>query len=115
MKATWRSVWGLHGETRDPNVVRSKKADVIIDEIMAIILDDAKLVAGDEVYVLGERSVHAYHYGPTLMLLPSLLDQILNEKASRSIGQMSATWDFDGYGGNVCYVSQVDDEVKRIA
>ncbi|MDT2397093.1 dihydroxyacetone kinase subunit DhaK [Enterococcus avium] len=103
---------GIHGE---PGIERRKveKADVIIDEIMNIILEDSKIAAGDEVYVL----VNGLGALPVMdqYVCYRRVDQILTEKGIQihrtDVGNFATSMDMVGMSVTLV---KLDDEIKEL-
>ena len=110
-KAIWRSVW----DSWRTGIERRKveKADVIIDEMMKIILEDSKIAAGDEVYVL----VNGLGALPVMdqYVCYRRVDQILNEKGINihrtDVGNFATSMDMVGMSVTLV---KLDDEIKEL-
>ena len=103
---------GIHGE---PGIERRKveKADVIIDEMMNIILEDSKISDGDEVYVL----INGLGALPVMdqYVCYRRVDQILNEKQIKihrtDVGNFATSMDMVGMSVTLV---KLDDELKEL-
>lgn len=103
---------GIHGE---PGVRRSKiePADKVVEEILGYILDDAKLVEGDEVFVvlnnLGALPVMDQY------VCYRKLHEVLTEKGIKIykslVGSYATTMDMVGMS---ITLTKVDDELKEL-
>lgn len=103
---------GLHGE---PGIERRKieKADKVIEEIIDHLLEDSKIAAGDEVYVL----VNGLGALPLLdqYICYRRVDQILEEKGVKvhrtDVGNYATSMDM--FGMSVTLV-KLDEEIKEL-